>query len=353
MSTFNHKIRLVYFILYCTLVTFTVHGQQRSNNATELEALKIDTHAVSFSALVLDKQTRQPVPELRREEFRLFVDGQERAIDYFGFDGQARRPLRLILYFNLAPEGALRYLSQATTQKSLLTALSALGGKDEVMVVAAYDWFVGKPEVLTELTHDWSRVAASIAAAANAAPAAQQTDKTQKRSMNDAVELAAQVAATTNSEAEVALVYISDGVNSLDTMEFRDRKEIAAKLLKQNLSFSAVNFKMLRSYSAAAAVINPLAFAFGASVTGSANYLAEQSGGLKADVEQAENFGAALAQVIQAYGSRYSFGIELDPKELDGRVHKVELKINPGSQHKGRKLTINVKRGFYAAPLPK
>lgn len=344
LSVLNLPLRLV---IVFAILTFSARAQQ---TFPEAEAIRIDTHAVSFNAIVWDKQMRQPVRELRREDFRLFIDGKERGIDFFGFDGHERRPLRLILYFNLAPEGALRYLSQTASQESLITALSRLGHKDEVMVVAAYDWFVGKPEVLTELTRDWNRVATSIAAAANAAPAARQTDRTQKRSMHDAIELASQVAATAGDEIETALVYISDGVNTLDTMAFRDRKEIAEKLLRRNLSFSAINFDMLRSYSAAAAMINPLAFAFGASVTGSAGYLAEQSGGLKTDVDRAENFGATLEQVFHAYGSRYGFGIELDRKELDGRTHKIELKLHPGSRFNGRKSMIRIKRGFYAVP---
>ena len=50
--------------------------------------------------------------------------------------------------------------------------------------------------------------------------------------MTEAIAEVEKIAAE-NPERQVALVYISDGVNTLDTMNFDDRKNLAARLLKR------------------------------------------------------------------------------------------------------------------------
>ncbi|MGQ0540704.1 MAG: S41 family peptidase, partial [Blastocatellia bacterium] len=100
-----------------------------------------------------------------------------------------------------------------------------------------------------------------------------------KTSIGDAVSYVENLAVKA-PERKFTLIYVSDGVNTLDTINFDDRKALAARFSESTVSFSALSFDILGSYSAAAKIINPLAYVFGASVTGSANYLAEQTGGV-------------------------------------------------------------------------
>lgn len=116
-------------------------------------------------------------------------------------------------------------------------------------------------------------------------------------------------------------------------------------------SISALNFPLLRSYAAAAAVINPLARVFGASVTGGANYLAEQTGGVAIKVERTEELGAKLEQVIGAYVARYSLGFTLGKDDGDdGRMHKLQVRVGErGREGRKRRLVVSARRGYYVA----
>lgn len=343
----NYKIKITRLVIWLAFLTTFISGQEQMK---EEEPIKIETRVVFVDVLVRDKATRRPVVDLNRENFKLTVDGKSREIENFGLDGFERCPLTLMLYFNLAPNGALRYLKQPQTQKSLAEALAKLRKDDEVGVIAAEDWFVGSPQILVKPTRNWAEVSKSIGEAVDDAKLDGQTkpDNANKRTMTEAIAEVEKIAAE-NPERQVALVYISDGVNTLDTMNFDDRKNLAARLLKNNISFSALNFNLLSGYSAAANIINPLAYVFGASVTGSANYLAEQSGGISIKVEKAEDFGASLEEIFNLYGSRYALGFALDETEKDdGKLHKLEVKV----KDKRRKLLINTRRGFYIARRP-
>lgn len=342
-----HKLQLNFtqIVLWLAFATTFISGQQPKKDD---EVIKVETRAVFTDVLVRDKNSRQPVTDLTREDFTLLVDNKPREISEFEFDGKKSCPLTIILYFNLAPNGALRYLEQTKTQKSLNEALSNLGEDDEVAVIVAQDWFVGKPIILTKPTRNWEEVIKNIGAAVNDAVSSKQTkakpDQTNKRTMTETIAEVEKIAAE-KPEKEIALVYISDGINTLDTMNFNDRKELAWRLLKNNISFSALNFDMLRSYSTAANIINPLAFVFGASVSGSANYLAEESGGVAINVEKTEKFSTSLEQIINLYGSRYSLGFYLNENEIDsGKMHKLEVKVKRNDKPK---LLLNARRGFY------
>ncbi len=341
----KYKTKLIQLTLWLAFATTFISGQNRQ--AVE-DVISIETDAVFIDALVRDKKTGKPVVDLKREDFTLKVDDKLREISEFSFDGKTNCPLTIILYFNFAPNGALRYLEQPKTQKSLSESLANLDENDEVAVISAHDWFVGKPQFLLKPNQNWELVAKSIADATNEAILDGQKptkpDRLNQTTMTEAIAEVEKLTAERPGRA-MALVYISDGVNTLDTMDFGSRRQLARRLVQNNISFSALNFSLLTGYSVAANVINPLAFAFGASVTGSANYLAKESGGVAVKIEKAEDFGSSLEGVIRVYSSRYSLGFYLDEIDQDeGKLHKIEVKIQPS---KKKKLTVNVRRGFF------
>lgn len=345
----KYKTKFIQLTLWLTFLTTFVSGQQKPT--IEEDVIRVETRVVAVNVLVRDKKTRQPVTDLRREDFKLKVDGKTREIEQFGLDGIEDCPLTLILYFNLAPNGALRYLEQPKARKSLSESLAELGETDEVAIITAPDWFVGEPKVLVKPTRDWKAVSKIVGETLSQTVSSdKKTDKSNNRTMSEAIAEVEKIAAE-KPEREIALVYISDGINTLDTMKFDERKALAARLLKSEISFSALNFDMLSGYSVAANIINPLSFAFGASVTGSANYFAEQTGGIAVKVDKAEDFGASLEQIINLYGSRYGLSFTLDESETDdGKLHKLEITINENSVNENkRKLLISARRGYYVA----
>ncbi len=318
------------------------------------EVIRVETNMIFVDVLVRDKQSRKVVTDLTREDFKLFVDGKLRTLNSFGLDGTNRIPLTIFLFFNLAPEGALRFLTESRFQKSLRESLTGLGPQDEISVLATKDWFVGRPEVVVPPTRDWSQVAVAIGEAIADSPdgRVKPTSPAEKRSMSDAVDQVVKPRSTDQSRQAV-MIYVSDGVNTLDTMEFDKRKTLADRLAMENIGFSAINFDLKASYAVASKVINPLASVFGASVTGSANFLAEQTGGLSINVDTAEDLGKALTETIALYSSRYGIGFELEDEDRDGRKHRLEVRIEEKSpEGKKRKLVINSSRSFYVANRP-
>jgi hypothetical protein len=242
-------------------------------------------------------------------------------------------------------------MSQPAALASFEQALARLSPNDEVSVFALRDWFVGEGQQLCPLTKDRLTAAkamqASIAEALHVEESERNADRrTRDKSMSAAVERALQTAAL-RPDSHIALVYVSDGMNTLDTMEARDRKALAVRLQQRNISFSAMNLDMLNSYAAAAAVLNPLGKVFGLSVTGSARYLSQEAGGVSVEVPSPSEFGPSLEKVVSAYASRYSLGYQLSSEELrDGRNHKVEVTLT-GNKASGKEILS--RRNFVAS----
>jgi VWFA-related protein len=307
--------------------------------------IRVEARVVNVDVVVRHKETRRPVRGLKAEDFRLRVDGKDRSIAYFRADSGERSPLLLLIFFNLAPEGALRELSQAPALESFARALSRLSPDDEVAVFAAQNWFVGRPRILSTLSKDRQAGAAALRQAVESAlqmtkEQNRRDGRSRERSMSAAVDSAIAVAAV-RPDAQIALVYVSDGMNTLDTMEAKSRDELALRLEEHNISFNALNLNMLTSYAAAAAVLNPIGKAFGIGVTGAADDYSKQTGGVAIDVARPQELGNALEQITSAFVSRYSLGFQLAGDEYrDGRRHKLEVRLS------GRDLLVSARRGF-------
>lgn len=314
---------------------------------------RAETRVVTVDVMVEDSRSRKPVDDLTRGDFRLRIDGKDRPLTYFGRNGVERRPLAMLVYLNLAPDGGLRELSRPAAIESLAAALGRLSAEDEVAVYAATDWFVGDPKEMTPLTRARQDAARGMRAAIEAALAASREERDSERagrqpSMTMAIAKAREVAGS-RPGSQVALVYISDGMNTLDTMESRNRRKLAGDLQRENISFSALDLRMMGSYAAAAAVLNPVGMAFGFSVTGSSDYLAKQTGGVVEDVAEAAGLGAALDRVFSSYVTRYSLGYQVGESEYrSGRVHRIDVRL-VGDAAKGR--TVISRKGFVATGL--
>lgn len=303
---------------------------------------------LTVDVMVEDTVNRTPVENLARTDFRLRIDGRERTISYFGSGGVQRRPLAMLVYLNLAPEGGLRELSRQAASDSFAAALRRLSPEDEVAVYAANDWFVGAGRQMSPLTRNREEAArgmqraieGAIAAAGEARGAG---SNGKEQSMTTAIDTARQVSLS-RPDSQVALVYISDGMNTLDTMETRGRRKLAEVLQQNNIGFSALDVQMMKSYASAAAVLNPVGKIFGFSVTGSSSYLAEQSGGVVVEVPDASALGEALGRVVSSYLTRYSLGYQITEGEYSGgRLHRIEVSLR-GDAAKRRRVTS--RRGF-------
>ncbi len=246
-------------------------------------------------------------------------------------------------------KGLCGQLSQSAVQASFANALSRLAPEDEVTVYAATDWFAGQPRQVSPLGRDREGSAAALYRAVRSAeePGAEERKQqggSRDRSMSHAVDAAARLAEGM-PDRQVVLVYLSDGMNTLDTMLARDREPLLERLLESNISYSAINLDMKASYAAAAATLNPLGKLMGFSVSGFGDGFAKQTGGLSIDIPDPQKLGTALEEVVSAYAFGYSLGYQCRGDEyLDNRWHKVEVAVKGVSQ--AGRIVVSARRRF-------
>lgn len=128
------------------------------------ETIKINTRVVFLDALVKDKKTNLPISNLTPENFEVYDEGQRRQLSYFTRDGQARKPLALILILDLRDDGAGRFLKKTEILKAMEDELAKLPPEDEVAIMVMD--MNGEDENriwLTEFTRDRSKLAAALA----------------------------------------------------------------------------------------------------------------------------------------------------------------------------------------------
>lgn len=106
-------------------------------NAQEVaDTIRVKTRVVFLDALVKDKRTGVPIADLKPDNFEVFDDGAKRPISYFTRDGQARKPLALVVILDLRDDGAGRFLKRPEVLKTITDELSKLGPNDEVAILA-------------------------------------------------------------------------------------------------------------------------------------------------------------------------------------------------------------------------
>src|SRR4051812_36312609 len=83
-----------------------------------------ESRVVTVDVIVRDLANRKPVGNLSRDDFRMRIDGKERQFSYFRHYSDDRRPLAMLVFFNLAPEGGLQKMSDPAALASFTEALA-------------------------------------------------------------------------------------------------------------------------------------------------------------------------------------------------------------------------------------
>src|SRR5215213_9888568 len=154
-----YRYRFTLLLLFI-LATFA----SLSTNAQEVEdTIKIKTRVVFLDALVKDKKTNLPISNLATENFQVLDDGKPRNISYFTREGQARKPLALVLILDLREDGAGRFLKRTEILKAMEDELAKLPPGDEVAIMAM-DMNEDEERLwLTEFTNDRAKLATALA----------------------------------------------------------------------------------------------------------------------------------------------------------------------------------------------
>src|SRR3982750_4025454 len=155
---YRFRFNLLLLIIVATLASFSISAQEVE------DTIRIKTRVVFLDALVKDKKTGAPISDLAPENFEVYDEGKPRNISYFTREGQARKPLALVLILDLRGDGAGRFLKQPEILKAMEDELAKLTPEDEVAILAMD--INGEDEKrlwLTDFTHDRTMLAAALA----------------------------------------------------------------------------------------------------------------------------------------------------------------------------------------------
>ena len=392
MSTY----RLSWLLLVVLFLSFAVKAQEVD------DTIKIKTRVVFLDALVKDRKTNLPISNLTSENFAVLDEGKPRNITYFTREGQARKPLALILILDLREDGAGRFLKREEILKSMGDELAKLPPGDEVAIMAMDINNEDEERLwLTEFTNDRAKLAAALARvpamcvphegapATSSAETAKvegkpedivETEKIRGKDgavitrstrrdgrvnvsrtnkdgnvtmdLGDVYDMAAAVKEATRKAAELrpnsqtSIVWVSDGIAPIF---FEDRDATEQILIRDNVIFSSLTVELRTLFKFLMPIGKPIAGWMGMSLYGSAKYLAQQSGGEAVKVARVKDYGAGLSRIIGNLTARYSLGFALAENENDdGRMHNLEVRVNAKDEKgKPRKLQISSRQGYY------
>lgn len=376
-----------------------------SLKAQEVEdTIKIKTRVVFLDALVKDKKTNLPISNLTSDNFAVLDDGKPRNITYFTREGQARKPLALVLILDLRADGAGRFLKRTEILKAMEDELAKLPPGDEVAILAMDMNNEDEERLwLTEFTSDRAQIAAALArvpamcvSTQGTPPSTEAKVETPKgegkpddiietetiRGKNGAVitrstrrdgrvnvsrtnkdgkmtidvgdvyDMAAAVKEATRKTAELrpnsqtSIVWVSDGIAPIF---FEDRDATEQILIRDNVIFNSLTVELRTLFKFLMPLGKPIAGWMGLSLYGSAKLLAQRSGGEAVKVGRVKDYGAGLSRIIGNLTARYSLGFALAEDENDdGRMHSLEVRVNAKDEKgKTRKLQVSSRQGYH------
>ena len=402
---YRYRFSLLLLVSIVVLASVSLRAQEVE------DTIRIKTRVVFLDALVKDKKTNLPISNLMQENFEVLDDGKPREISYFTREGEARKPLALVIILDLREDGAGRFLKEEEILKSMENELAKLPPGDEVAIMAMN---IGEDEQrvwLSEFTNDRAKIAAALKQVQaiclkNDAPktpdnVAQTVENTAKevakpkevvstevnkgrngsvvtrKTMSDGsvdvtrvskngkmsielgevYDMAAAVREATRKTQELrpnsqmSLVWVSDGIAPIF---FEDRDATAEIITRENVIFNSLTVELRTLFKFLLPVGKPIAGWMGLSLYGSAKQLAQRSGGEAVKVSRVKDYGAGLSRIIGNLTARYSLGFTLAENETDdGRLHHLEVRVKaPDEKGKKRKLQVSSRQGYYMAYPP-
>lgn len=392
------KYRLSFLLLVFLLASLSINAQEVE------DTIKIKTRVVFLDALVKEKKTNLPISNLTSDNFAVLDDGKPRNITYFTREGQARKPLALVLILDLREDGAGRFLKRTEILKAMEDELAKLPPGDEVAIMAMDMNNEDEERLwLTEFTNDRARLAAALSRVPamcepheGAPPSTEKkvetaqgegkpddivetetirgrngaviTRKTKRDGsvnvtrtnkdgnvtieLGDVYDMAAAVKDATRKAAELrpnsqtSIVWVSDGIAPIF---FEDRDATEQILLRDNVIFNSLTVELRTLFKFLMPIGKPIAGWMGLSLYGSAKFLAQRSGGEAVKVGRVKDYGAGLQRIIGNLTARYSLGFALAEEENDdGRMHALEVRVNAKDEKgKTRKLQVSSRQGYY------
>jgi VWFA-related protein len=160
------KTTLRLLVILAALVALIMIGVHSVAAQEVADTIRVNTRVVFMDALVKDKRTGVPIADLKPENFQIYDDETLRPVSYFTREGQARKPLALVLILDLRDDGAGRFLKRPEILKAMADELAKLSPEDEVAILAMDVNGEDEKRVwLTDFTRDHAQLVAALARA--------------------------------------------------------------------------------------------------------------------------------------------------------------------------------------------
>jgi len=378
-------LNLLVLVIVVALSCLSVSSQEVD------DTIRIKTRVVFLDALVKDKKSNLPVSNLAADNFEVLDNGTPRPISYFTREGQARKPLALVLILDLREDGAGRFLKNPEIIKAMENELAKLPPGDEVAIMAMDSGEDEEHVWLTEFTNDRAKLAAALAqvkvmaergdvdeeSVKSEKPAPHSTEAppvmTTDQKPDDVVSTeiikgknGSVLTRTTtrdgkthikrvNKKGEVTVEFddffgMSEAVrqaarktaatrpnsqlslvwvsDGIAPIFFEDRDATEQVLIRDNIIFNSLTVQLRTLFKLLLPVGKPIAGWLGLSLYGSAKHLAQQSGGEAVKVGRPKDYAAGLSTIIGNLTARYSLGFALAESETDdGRMHALQVRV--------------------------
>lgn len=318
-----------------------LHAQQ-----DEPEVVRVKTRVVSLEVLVTDQRTKSRVDDLQRDDFEVTDNKRPVKLTHFSRSGTRERPLALALLIGVTKtnEAVVSRL-----RAGLGRALTRLPLEDQVSVLAVTQRDF---KLVQELTPDRERVLEALAVERlqfkrQDAPHGEEQKEAYKKfeALPAAVNAALRHMQERRPQATHALVVIDPDFSVVSGRVVNETAEallargaVLSGLIKADLKVKAVKL-MVRGMTAPSG---------GQVKTDSVAYLAGQTGGEVIEVGD-RDYSDALEQIVGNLAGRYSLGFVPDEKDLDGRFHKLKVKVKDSVVKRRKlKLRLRARSGYYA-----
>lgn len=312
--------RLTVFLL--SLGALSLLAQDRKGKENADEVLKVDTDLVTVDVTALDKAGNY-VRNLKPEDFRLFIDGQEKKIDFFTVTDEVTLSRPLAVVFALDLSGSLKPEEIETLRKSALRFTELMQGESSFAALA----FNFEVKVLQDFTADQKKIARAFAKVDRFEGSTRIYD-----ALDRCVLMLSRRARFTNSQKPVrrVVVVITDGFDSSSMIDTREliRRANGAGVTVYSITLPSYILSASRNQDR---VITPLDASRIVAATGGRDFSAD-----------AKDFGPvfrALAEEIRA-----SYGLAYYPEVRDGKLH--DVRVEPVSTA----LKLRTNRTSYIAP---
>ncbi len=154
------------------------------------------------------------------------------------------------------------------------------------------------------------------------------------------------IATQQRPNSRAAIIWVTDGITPII---IEDRKASEDLLIRSNVTFNSLTVGMRTLYKFLLPFAKPVGNWIGMSFSGSAKYLAKQTGGESVQVSRTSDYARGLNKIIGNLTARYSLGFTLAEEEKDdGRLHPLEVRVKaPDAKGKVRKLEVSSRQGYY------